>query len=114
MGNNDSLTDNLDMPQGIQFFEVSFGNETNQIKMPENQNQLNESYQENNAFFFNDPNQIQMRQKLCEVKNYQEIKNENDQNHINSAPSTCNQYQVHRRTPVFVEVNNDEKMNLLT
>ena len=30
MGNNDFLTDNLDMPQGNQF---SFGNETNQIKM---------------------------------------------------------------------------------
>ena len=78
-------------------------------KCPENQNQLNESYQENNAFFFNGPNQIQMRQNLCEVKNYQEIKNENDQNHINSAPSTCIQNQVHRRIPVFVEVNNDEK-----
>ena len=56
MGNNDFLADNLDMPQGTQFFEVSFGNETNQNNMPENQNQLNESYQENNAFFFNDPN----------------------------------------------------------
>ena len=32
MGNNDFLTDNLDMPQGTQFFEVSFGNETNQSK----------------------------------------------------------------------------------
>ena len=41
--NNYFLTDNLDMPQGTKFFEVSFGNETNQIKMPENQNQLNES-----------------------------------------------------------------------
>ena len=34
MGNNDFLTDKLDMPQGIHIFEVSFGNETNQIKMP--------------------------------------------------------------------------------
>ena len=83
--------------------------------MPENQNQLNESYQENNAFFFNDPNQIKMRQDLGEeYKNYQEMNNDNDQNYINSAPSTCNQNQVHRRAPVFIEVNNDEKMNLLT
>ena len=104
------------MPQGTQFFEVSFGNDTNQIKMPENQNQRNESYQEKNAFFFNDPNQIQMRQNLGEeYKNYQEMNNENDQNYINSAPSTCYQNQVYRRAPVFVEVNNDEKkMNLLT
>ena len=28
------LTDDLDMQQGTQFFEVSYGNETNQIKMP--------------------------------------------------------------------------------
>ena len=110
MGNNDFLTDNLDMPQGTQFFEVSFENETNQIKMPENHHQLNENYQENNAFFFNDPNQIQIRQNLGEgYKNYQKMNNENDQNYINSAPSTCNQNQVHRRAPVFVEVNNDDK-----
>ena len=76
--------------------------------MPENQNQLNESYQENNPFFLNDPNQIQMRQNLGEEnKNYQVINNENDQNHINSTPS--NHMQVHRRAPVFVEVKNDEK-----
>ena len=54
-----------------------------------------------------------MRQNLGEEnKNYQEMNNENDQNHINSAPkgpSTCNQNQVHRKAPVFVEVNNDEK-----
>ena len=79
-------------------------------KCLKNQNQLNESYLENNAFFFNDPNQIQMRQNLVEGnKNYQEMNNVNDQNHINSAPSTCNQNQVHQRAPVFVEVNNDER-----
>ena len=51
-----------------------------------------------------------MRQNLGEEnKKYQEINNENDQNHINLAPSTCNQNQVHLRAPVFVEVNNDEK-----
>ena len=73
--------------------------------MPENRNQLNEIYQENNAFF-NDPNPIQMRQNLgVRIKNYHEINK--DQNHINSAPSNKN--QVHRRTLVFVEVNNDEK-----
>ena len=56
---------------------------------------------------------IQMRQNLGEEnKNYQENNNENDQNNINSAPS--NQKQVHRRAPVFVEVNNNEKINLLT
>ena len=113
MGNNDFLTDNLDMPQGTQFFEVSFGNEANQIKMPKNQNQLNERYQENNPFFLNDPNQIQMRQNLGEEnKKYHEINNENDQNHINSAPS--NQKQVHRTAQVFVEVNNNENMNLFS
>ena len=54
-----------------------------------------------------------MRQSQGEEnKNYQEINNENDQKHINSAPSY--QRQVHRRTPVFVGVNNDKKKNLLT
>ena len=39
--------------------------------------------------------------------NYQETDNENEHNHINSAPS--NQNQIHRRDPVFIEVNNDKK-----